>query len=99
MLVPLISGDASQDQTVAKQRKGLGSVSSKEEIEKLLKRKSLHDNEANREELAAEDRYFNTMSSKEKVESFTTECMAIKSTKVITCKKVSSLPNSLLCLV
>uniref|UniRef100_A0A8R1EM26 Mcm10 domain-containing protein n=1 Tax=Caenorhabditis japonica TaxID=281687 RepID=A0A8R1EM26_CAEJA len=58
-------------------------------IKEMLARKSAHHKEAEKEEADAIQRHLTGMEDREKVETFTTTCMEVKSVKVVTCKQVS----------
>ncbi|CAG9537697.1 unnamed protein product [Cercopithifilaria johnstoni] len=56
-----------------------------DEISALLKKKSNHDGELRREDAIREERYFQVMEQKEKLENYLTNTMEIRNYNVITC--------------
>lgn len=75
------------EENEAKRPKTEEKVSKMDEIKALLKRESLHSKQA---EKAIGDRFqkhLSDMEEKEKVETFTTTCMAVKNVSVVTCKQ------------
>ncbi|CAD6187645.1 unnamed protein product [Caenorhabditis auriculariae] len=58
-----------------------------DEIQALLNRKSIHHQEATKEEGERLQKYLSGLEERERVETFTTTCMSVKNVKVVTCKQ------------
>ncbi|CAB3402193.1 unnamed protein product [Caenorhabditis bovis] len=58
-----------------------------DEIKKMLARKSIHHNEAEKEENDRLQKHLSSMEEREKIETFTTTCMSVKNIKVVTCNQ------------
>ncbi|KAK5968173.1 Primase zinc finger, partial [Trichostrongylus colubriformis] len=57
------------------------------DLDALLKKKSMHDTEANKAQGIMAQKHLDTLEAKEKVETFVTECMSVSNVKVVSCKK------------
>ncbi|KHJ77278.1 Mcm10 replication factor [Oesophagostomum dentatum] len=78
--------EQAQSGTAPKQSR-LISLENEIDLDKLLERKSIHENEANKAHALAAQKHLDLLEQKEKVESFVTECMSVKNVKVVSCKK------------
>ncbi|WKX88858.1 hypothetical protein Q1695_008474 [Nippostrongylus brasiliensis] len=75
-----------QAETGAKRSK-LGALDNKVDLDALMKRKSIHDSEANKAQGIMVQQHLDGLEAREKVETFVTECMSVKDVKVVSCKK------------
>ncbi|KJH44248.1 primase zinc finger [Dictyocaulus viviparus] len=68
-------------------RSKLSPINNYLDIETLLRKKSLHDREADKVQGLAVQKHLDSLEQIEKVETFVSECMEIKNVKVVHCKK------------
>lgn len=57
------------------------------DLDALLKRKSIHDKDANKAQGLEAQKHLDSLEAREKVETFVSECMSVKDVKVVSCKK------------
>ncbi|KAK6048638.1 Mcm10 replication factor, partial [Cooperia oncophora] len=81
----LSSEDLKED--VSAKRSKLTPLDNGVDLDALLKKKSMHDKEANKAQGIMAQKHLDALEAKEKVETFVTECMSVKDVKVVNCKK------------
>ncbi|PIO66615.1 Mcm10 replication factor [Teladorsagia circumcincta] len=78
---------ANSSETASPKRSRLTPLDNKVDLDALLKKKSMHDSQANKAQGIMAQKHLDTLEAKEKVETFVTSCMSVKDVKVVSCKK------------
>ncbi|PIO54968.1 hypothetical protein TELCIR_23655, partial [Teladorsagia circumcincta] len=70
-------------ETASPKRSRLTPLDNKVDLDALLKKKSMHDSQANKAQGLMAQKHLDTLEAKEKVETFVTSCMSVKDVKVV----------------
>ncbi|VDM51678.1 unnamed protein product [Angiostrongylus costaricensis] len=68
-------------------RSKLSSIGNLPNLDILLRKKSIHDSESNKAQGIAMQKHLDSLEQTEKVETFASECMAVKNVRIVSCKK------------